>query len=75
MRSRVGLALYTPRYFTRPWCGKEFQVFLQRSQPVEGKSGIIPVCWEKFSDLPVAAAPIQLNAGAFPPEYFSMGMQ
>jgi hypothetical protein len=75
MRSRVGLALYTPRYFTRRWCGKEFQIFLKRNRPGRGRTGIIPVRWEKrFPDPPECAAQIQHDAGAFPPEYASMGM-
>src|SRR5215831_1299177 len=45
--TRVGVTLYSPSYFTSKWCGKEFQVFLDRAaanltaspQPV----GIVPV--------------------------------
>jgi TIR domain-containing protein len=28
--SRLGLALYSPSYFNRQWCGKEFKVLLDR---------------------------------------------
>jgi len=72
---RVGLALYSPGYFTREWCGKEFQVLLDRSRPAPGGTGIVPVRWaKKFPDPPECAARHQHNSGAFPPEYASMGM-
>jgi hypothetical protein len=74
-RCRVGLPLYTPNYFTRPWCGKEFQVFLDRSRPEPGGTGIVPVRWMKeHPDPPGYAARIQHDDGTFPREYASMGM-
>jgi hypothetical protein len=33
---KVGVALYSPLYFTRRWCGKEFQVLLRRGLPGPG---------------------------------------
>ena len=73
-RSRVGVALYSPNYFTRQWCGKEFQVLLDRSRSSQGGTGIVPVRWDKFLNPPKCAARIQYDSGAFPPEYASMGM-
>jgi hypothetical protein len=75
MRCRVGVALFSPSYFTRRWCGQEFQVFLDRSRPSKGGTGIVPVRWEKKFDPPDCAAKIQYDEGAFPREYSSMGMR
>ena len=74
-RCRVGVALYTPNYFTRPWCGKEFQVLLDRSRPSHGGTGILPVRWDKILDPPECATRIQYDSDAFPREYASMGMR
>jgi hypothetical protein len=74
-RCRVGVALYTANYFTRQWCGKEFQVFLNRSRPSQGGTGIVPVRWDKFPDPPECAARIQHDSDAFPREYAQMGMR
>ena len=74
-RCRVGVALYSPNYFTRPWCGKEFQVLLDRSRPSQGGTGIVPVRWDKFLNPPKCAARIQYDSEAFPSEYASMGMR
>jgi hypothetical protein len=74
MRCRVGVALYSPSYFTRRWCGQEFQVFLNRSYPGKGGTGIVPVRWaRKFPDPPDCAAKIQHDDASFPPEYASVG--
>lgn len=76
MQCRVGLALYSPNYFTREWCGKEFQVFLNRRRQGAAGTGIIPVWWSnKFPGLPSCASPIQHDEGAFPSDYASMGVQ
>jgi hypothetical protein len=73
---RVGLALFSPRYFTRRWCGQEFQVLLRRSPPGPGLSGIIPVRWEKLiGEPPKCAARFQSDEGSFPREYASRGMR
>jgi len=73
---QVGVTLFSSRYFTREWCGKEFQVLLQRSAGGLGASGIIPVRWEKLiPDLPKCAAPLQNIDGAFPREYGTRGMR
>jgi hypothetical protein len=81
MRCRVGVALYTHNYFNRPWCGREFQVFLDRSRPSQSgsgivRAGIVPIRWTRtFPNLPTCATKIQHNSGAFPPDYASMGME
>lgn len=70
----VGLALYSPNYFTRPWCGREFQSFIERGQP--GKvTGIVPVLWTRVQTVPQAVGAYQYNSAAFPIEYLQMGMQ
>jgi TIR domain len=76
MRCRVGLALYTPNYFARPWCGKEFQVLLDRRGAGRGGTGIVPLRWG-IGDLdpPKCASDLQYDTGSFPPEYTSIGMQ
>src|ERR1051326_3135241 len=42
--SLAALSLYSPNYFNSPWCGKEFQVFLDRRNP---HFPIVPVWWTK----------------------------
>jgi hypothetical protein len=75
MKSRVGVALYTPTYFTRRWCGKEFQAFLNRAQALNGPSGIVPVLWMKCTTLPSAVDGFQYTDASFPTEYGQIGMQ
>jgi hypothetical protein len=75
-RCHVGVTLYSPNYFTRRWCGKEFQILLRRSLPGAGGSGIIPVRWEKLSTKPPdCASRLQYDEGQFPSEYASRGMR
>jgi hypothetical protein len=76
MLCRVGLPLYTPNYFTRRWCGKEFQILLDRSRPAPGGTGIIPVRWaKKIADPPECVARLQYDDSAFPREYAARGMR
>jgi hypothetical protein len=73
---KVGVVLFSPRYFTRRWCGREFQVLLQRARRGSGPTGIIPVRWEKLNgEPPKCAARFQSNEGEFPSEYASRGMR
>jgi hypothetical protein len=73
---KVGVALLSPRYFARRWCGQEFQVLLQRSPAGPGPSGIIPVRWEKLlGEAPKCATQFQNNEGQFPQEYASRCMR
>jgi len=75
MQCQVGLTLYTPRYFNRPWCGREFQIFLDRRRPGSGGTGIIPVRWgDKFPNQPECAAQIQNESKKFPRQYAQIGM-
>lgn len=77
--TKVAVTLYSPSYFTSKWCGKEFQVFLERAaanaalapQPV----GIVPVFWMKCTTLPPRVEEIQYRHDAFPPEYLEVGLQ
>lgn len=48
------VCIYSPTYFQREYCGKEFAVFLQRQGLQAGDPGatrIIPVLWLKLADL------------------------
>jgi hypothetical protein len=77
--AKVGVTLYSPSYFTSKWCGKEFQVFLERAaanaiapqRPV----GIVPVLWAKCTTLPPSVEQIQYKHAGFPPEYAEVGVQ
>jgi hypothetical protein len=79
--SRVAVALYSPHYFASTWCGKEFQVFLDRAaQPgTDPKSKrrpipIIPVLWTN-TPLPLKARDIQHDDTKYPPEYREVDMR
>lgn len=76
MRCKVGVPLYSAGYFSRRWCGQEFQVFLDR-RPVQGGHAVVPVRWEKEFELPACASKIQIEyeQKVFPIEYASMGMR
>lgn len=71
---QVGLALYTPNYFNQLWCGREFQVFLQRRKQKALGTGIVPVLWIRSGSIPTSAVPFQYKDCSFPPEYESRGM-
>ncbi len=76
MNCKASIALYSPNYFTREWCGKEFQVLLGRSKKEGGVTGIIPVRWVKdISGLPASAAQVQYQDGKLPQEYSTRGMR
>lgn len=71
----VGLAFYSPNYFNQPWCGREYQVFLQRRRRHAAGTGIVPVLWMgKPGNLPNAAVPLQYDDASFPQEYQTRGM-
>jgi hypothetical protein len=46
---QVLLSIYTPCYFRREYCGKEFQVFLKRK--IRNSTNIVPILWENQKDL------------------------
>jgi TIR domain len=74
----VGLTIYSPSYFTSKWCGKEFQVFLDRASAKPAASnapiGIVPVLWNKCTTLPPCVERIQYLNDAFPQEYKEVGL-
>lgn len=77
--SKVAVTLYSPSYFAREWCGKEFQVFLNRAAAVRsrvpGQTGIVPVLWMRTTDAPSCAEKLQHGSDAYPPEYAQMGLR
>jgi hypothetical protein len=77
--SRVAVALYSPHYFASTWCGKEFQVFLDRAaqpgtDPKSKRRPIIPVLWTN-TPLPLKARDIQHDDTKYPPEYREVDMR
>jgi hypothetical protein len=86
-QSRVAVAFFSPSYFSSVWCGREFQVFLDRQQQaaVANPAGnaplsIIPLIWIRHSALPEAAGAIQsiddsIPGASFPAEYAQIGLR
>ena len=73
--SRVGVALYSPSYFTSEWCGREFQLFLNRAgHGGEHPAGIIPVLWRPTTTIHETAKPLQYVDGGFPQSYRELGL-
>lgn len=85
--SQTMLCVYSPSYFTREFCGKEFSIFLERQglQPdddgsVRGSRRIIPVLWLREKDLnrfnlpPAAVRTIQYLVQAHPDLYREQGL-
>ena len=60
------LSIYSPWYFKRPYCGKEFQVFLDRQNDVSyeadgtvaGSKKILPVLWVRKKHLKNKMPPV-----------------
>ena len=77
--TRVAVPLYSPSYFTSSWCGREFQVFLERGCAIpsspQAPVGIIPVLWMKCTTMPACVKEIQYRHDAFPREYTEVGIQ
>jgi hypothetical protein len=86
--SRTLLCVYSPWYFSRPYCGKEFRVFLDRQPGIEYVDGaaknsekIIPVLWLRKQDLelmglpPAVAQYILYSAGEHQRTYEEMGLR
>ncbi len=83
------VSLYTPWYFARPYCGKEFRVFLERQPTVtfeptgaaRGSQKIVPVLWESWADLerhqfpPAVTKFINLTGGEHHELYLELGLQ
>ena len=74
--SRVVLAIYSPAYFTREYCGREFQVFLDRQAKADPAHPgcIIPVLWQ-FDTVPSVAAHLQWRDAALPANYEKDGLE
>jgi hypothetical protein len=79
-KSRVLIALYSTWYFTRPYCGKEFQVFLDRLRLTGSKGKIVPLLWHSKDWLsgnklpPPSIAHIHYEHEGFPPQYLERGL-
>ena len=71
----VAVPPYTPLYFTRPACGKEFQVFFERVPQRGGPSGIVPVLWTPATPPSKSIAELNYTDAAFPSQYAQVGMQ
>ena len=82
-RSRVAVALFSPSYFNSVWCGREFQVFLDRRRAVAGPTApiaIVPVIWMRHNAVPDAASAFQdtdnaIPSAPFPADYRQMGLR
>lgn len=74
--SRVALAIYSPAYFTRKYCGREFQVFLDRREMagVPYPVSMVPVLWQPCT-IPDAARPTQWADAGMPPTYERDGLE
>jgi len=77
--SRVAIALYSPSYFTSVWCGREFQVFLDRRAKAcasgdRAPVAIIPLIWIRHN-MPPAASQIQYTDDLFPRDYADIGLR
>lgn len=77
-RAKTLICLYSPRYFYRPYCGKEVQVFLQRQRahlPAGTAKAILPVIWRKPETIPSALSPIQYDHVDLPKAYRTRGLR
>jgi len=82
--SRVLVAVYSKWYFSRPYCGKEIQVFLDRRQyrrPAVGEAEkITPVFWlskawlARYQLPPAPVGHIHYEHKDFPAEYLEHGL-
>jgi hypothetical protein len=76
----VLVCLMSPSYFTRPWCGRELSVFLDRCSRLEAgaqAAGFIFPIWWKYPTaprpLPRPLAEFNYRDPDFPPDYESEG--
>jgi TIR domain len=81
-RSRVAVALFSPSYFNSVWCGREFQVFVDRRKSTVGDKpvAIVPVIWMRHNAIPEPASAFQdtddaIAGASFPPDYRQMGLR
>jgi hypothetical protein len=79
--SGVLLCLMTPRYFTRPWCGRELQTFLERSSRLPAGAEprfIFPVWWLRPAvprEPPTGLKAYLSTDKEYPTEYAVMGVR
>lgn len=77
----VLVAIYAPVYFSKSYCGKEVQVFLDRRRAYmkvnPGRpNSILPVIWYPCADVvPATLADFQYTEGGFGAEYETEGLQ
>jgi TIR domain len=78
---KVFVPLYSPRYFTKENCGKEWSAFEDRVAAATGRRGtrveaIVPALWVPvpYERLPRVAQPIQYWAPDFSSAYATLGI-
>lgn len=76
------LCLMSPTYFTRPWCGRELQAFIDRERraqpPLSGGPFIVPIWWRKPSSprpLPSRLGQFNHRSAGFPKAYDDDGVR
>jgi hypothetical protein len=79
--ARVLVAVYSPWYFKRAYCGKEVQVFLDRQLAQAGRGEkILPVFWSpkewlaRYRLPPESLGHVHFEHKDFPPEYLRDGL-
>lgn len=79
---RVFVPIYNPRYFTRDWCGREWDAFERRqaeqrlTQPYTGNA-IVPIVWVGPAEhlaLPSVAAKVQYEHPDLGKDYLQSGL-
>ena len=82
--SRICISLYSPTYFNSKWCGKEFQVFLDRRRHYLAERlnaaapqarVLLPVIWIPPRELPVSVGPFQNKNDKYPKSYREGGLR
>lgn len=82
-QSRVAIALFSPSYFNSLWCGREFQVFLDRRKAAAGRAApiaVVPVIWMRHNAVPECASAFQdyddaIPTAPFPTDYRQIGLR
>jgi hypothetical protein len=85
--ARVFVPLYSPTYFTRDYCGKEWQAFRNRliehasntHEAIENLPLILPILWFPITmarfELPKSITQLQYAHGGLNAEYLQEGLQ
>ncbi|MFJ3304862.1 TIR-like protein FxsC [Streptomyces sp. NPDC086549] len=73
--ARVFVPLYSPRYFTSEWCGREWEAFRRRSSR-STEPWIMPVIWSRIdpAQLPLVARRVQYTSREFSESYTQVGL-